>query len=238
MSNATQTTATRRRPQGGPPPLIPAAAYGALMIAAVALSASGPRSTTSAQDALSYARDHTGQLQAAAVLTFAAALPLAVWTATIYRRLRTLGITAPGAVIGLVGGVLASGSLALSGLITWTLADTADSASPAVAHALVDLSFGTGAAGFVVPFALLIAGVAVPALILRLAARPLAWIGLVIAIAAILSTFTLATSALDPTLPIGRFGGLAWILAVSVLLPANRHQIKAAAHGGRVAAAA
>jgi len=27
---------------------------------------------------------------------FGAALPLAIWTATVYRRLRTLGVTAPG----------------------------------------------------------------------------------------------------------------------------------------------
>jgi hypothetical protein len=202
--------------------------YGALMIASTALAASGPRTTSSAVDALRYARDHSGQLQASALLAFGAAVPLAVWTATIYRRLRNLGVTAPGAVIGLVGGVLASGSLALSGLISWTLADSADSATPAVAHALVELSFVTGAAGFVVPFALLIAGVAVPSLILRLTPRPIAWAGLVIAAAGAVSTFTLATTALDPTLPIGRFGGLAWILAVSVLLPANRHRIAAA----------
>jgi hypothetical protein len=84
--------------------------------------------------------------------------------------------------------------------------------------------------------ALLIAGVAVPALILRLTPKPLAWAGLVIAAAGMLSTLTLLTSALDATLPIGRFGGLIWIIAVSVLLPASRHRLPAAA--GKPAAAA
>jgi hypothetical protein len=46
----------------------------------------------------------------------------------------------------------------------------------------------------------------------------------------------LLTSALDATLPIGRFGGLIWIIAVSVLLPASRHRLPAAA--GKPAAAA
>ena len=53
------------------------------------------------------------------------------------------------------------------------------SVSPALAQVLMDLSFAAGAAGFVVPLALLLAGVAVPSLILRLTPRPLAWGGLV-----------------------------------------------------------
>jgi len=217
---------TRR--QGGPPPLVPALAYGALLIAAVALLAGAPHPGTPAASALAWDRAHTGVLHAAALVVFGAAVPLAIWTATIYRRLRTLGVTAPGAVIGLSGGLLASASLAVSGLVIWTLAETAPSISPALAQVLTDLSFAAGAAGFVVPSALLLAGVAVPSLILRLTPPWLAWTGLVIAAVGAVSTFTLVTSALDATLPVARFGGLAWIIAASLLLPANRHQIRAA----------
>ena len=217
---------TRR--QGGPPPLIPALVYGVLLIAAVALLAGAPHPGTPAASALAWDRAHTGVLHAAALVVFGAAVPLAIWTATVYRRLRTLGVTAPGAVIGLSGGLLASASLALSGLVIWTLAETAPSISPALAQVLMDLSFAAGAAGFVVPLALLLAGVAVPSLILRLTPRPFAWAGLVIAAVGVVSTFTLVTPALDATLPIARFGGLAWIIAASLLLPANRHQIRAA----------
>src|ERR1700750_1993892 len=91
---------TRRRPQGGPPPLAPALAYGALLIASVAVWIGGPQPGTSAASTLSYAQAHTGQMHAQAVLVFGAAVPLAIWAATIYRRLRTLGVTAPRAVIG------------------------------------------------------------------------------------------------------------------------------------------
>jgi len=218
----------KSRRQGGPPPLVPALVYGALLVATVALLAGAPHAGSPAASTLSWARAHTGTLHAAALLVFGAAVPLAIWTATVYRRLRTLGVTAPGAVIGLSGGLLASASLALSGLVTWTLAETAPSVSPALAQVLTDLSFAAGAAGFVVPLALLLAGVAVPSLILRLIPRPLAWAGLVVAAVGAVSTFTLITPALDATLPIARFGGLAWIIAVSLLLPASRHQVRAA----------
>ena len=150
---------------------MPALVYGALLIAAVALLAGAPHPGDPAASALTWYRAHTGVLHAAALVIFGAAAPLAIWTATIYRRLRTLGVTAPGAVIGLSGGLLASASLALSGLVTWTLAETAPSVSPALAQVLMDLSFAAGAAGFVVPLALLLAGVAVPSLILRLIPR-------------------------------------------------------------------
>ena len=42
-----------------------------------------------------------------------------------------------------------------------------------------------------------------------------------------LSTLTLLTPALDFTLPIGRFGGLIFIVAASALLPATRHRLTA-----------
>src|SRR5947209_17988052 len=96
----------RGRPQGGPPPLVPALAYGALVIATVAVSAGRPRPGTSAAATLSYAHAHTGLLHVAAVLIFGAAVPVAAWAATIYRRPRTRGGTARGAVIGPSAGIL------------------------------------------------------------------------------------------------------------------------------------
>lgn len=227
---------TRTGPQGGPPLLAPVIAYGVLMVTAAALLAKIPQPGTSAAAVLSYDQAHQTVMRVAGCLAFAASAPLAIWTATAYRRLRTLGVTAPGAVIGLSGGLLAAASLALSGLLTWTSGQLGDAGTPAVARALADLGFAVGSAGFVVPLGLLVAGIAVPALIFRFTARPLAWIGLVIAAVSLLATFTLLTPALDATLPVGRFAGLAWLIAVSVTLPRNRHAAAAAA--GRAQATA
>ncbi len=209
---------TRRAPQGGPPLLAPALAFCALTIGAAITGASGPRPHTAAHDVLAYAQGHTGLLRVLALFVFGAAVPLAVWTATAHRRLRRAGVAAPGVDIALAGGLLAAASLALSGLVTWVVADTAHSLDPAVARALTSVSFATGAAGFTVPFALLVAGVAVPSLLLGLTPRPLAWAGLALAVVGMLTTFTVLTSTLDLLLPVTRFGGLLWLLAVSVLL--------------------
>jgi hypothetical protein len=224
-----EPTARRRGRQGGPPLLAPAIAYTVLTVAAVILSAKIPRPGAAAGSVLAYDRAHHTELEIAGFFVFGASAPLAIWAATIYRRLRTLGVTAPGAAIALAGGLLAAGSLALSGLFTWTASDVQSVAGPALARALADLSFVTGAAGFVVPFALLMAGVSVPSLILRFVPRWLSWAGLVVAAAGVLSTFTLLTSALDVLLPIGRFAGLVWLLAVSATMPHDRREVRAAA---------
>jgi hypothetical protein len=201
-------------------------AYGALMITSVVLSASSPHLSASASAVLAYDRSHHDVLQVAGCLGFAASIPLAIWTATVYRRLRTrLGVVAPGAVIGLVGGLLAANSLGLTGLINWTSSQIPTGGDSTVARALADLSFATGSAGFIAPLGLLIAGIAVPSLILRLLPRPLAVAGLVIAALNVISTFALLTSALDFTFPIGRFVGLAWLIAASVTLPTHRRSI-------------
>jgi hypothetical protein len=219
----TTTMPAARRPQGGPPLIAPALAYGALMITAVILSVRTPQPSAAAASVLAYDLGHHDVLQVAGCLGFAASLPLAIWTATVYRRLRTsLGVTAPGPVIGLVGGLLAAASLALTGLVNWTSSQIPASSDPAVARALADLSFATGSAGFVAPLGLLIAGIAVPGLILRLLPRPLAWAGLVIAAVSELSVFALLTPTLDFAFPVGRFLGLAWLITASITLPASR----------------
>jgi hypothetical protein len=215
-----------RRQQGGPPLIAVGLAYGVLMLTGVILLIKTPQPSAGAAAVLAYDRSHQTLMQVAAFFEFAAAAPLAIWTATVYRRQRTLGVTAPGAVIGLAGGLLAAASLAMSGLISWTSAQAAPVADPALARVLADLAFASGSAGFVVPLGLLVAGISVPALLLGLTPRPWAWFGLTVAAISELSSLVLLTSALDATVPIGRFGSLVWLVAVSLLLPHSRHEVR------------
>jgi len=216
------TTTLERHRQGGPPLIVPALVATLLSVVAAVLGAAGPRTTTSAGDALAYDLGHHTVLVVIGTILFGVSVPLAVWTGATYRRLRQLGITAPGTGIGLAGGLLASASLGISGLLVWTAGESATAGDPGLARAITDLSFVTGGVGFVVPFGLLIAGVAIPSLVLRLVPRPLAWIGLVIGVLSMLATFSLLVPGLDALLPVGRFGGLIWLCVISVLLPHSR----------------
>ncbi|MDR7083769.1 hypothetical protein J2X01_003069, partial [Arthrobacter ginsengisoli] len=49
-----------------------------------------------------------------------------------------------------------------------------------------------------------------------------AWTGLVIAALSELSFLSMAIEPIQFLLPIGRFGGLLWLIAVGFLLPQNR----------------
>lgn len=144
--------------QGGPPLLGPGLAYAALTVVAVVLGASGPRPTTTRAELLTYLTEHSTAATVQATAVFAASIPLAVWTGVAYRRLRQLGVTAPGSAIGLAGGLLASTMLALSGLVAWTAASSAELGEPALLRALTTLSSAAGGPGYVPPFALLVAG--------------------------------------------------------------------------------
>jgi len=52
--------------------------------------------------------------------------------------------------------------------------------------------------------------------------RWLAWAGLVIAALSELSFFSMVIEPLQFLLPVGRFGGLIWLIAVGFLLPHKR----------------
>jgi hypothetical protein len=230
MEGSTMTTeqiasrsARPRTPQGGPPLLIPGLVFAVFTVLSAVIGAGGPRITASAADVAAYYTGHHTLALLWGTTVFASSIPLMIWTATVYRRLRQLGISAPGIAMSLSGGLLASAALAVSGLSIWTAAQPVIAAQPGIAAALNGLSFATGGAGFVVPLALLVAGVCVPALFTKLLPRPLAWFGLVVAALSALATLSLLITPLAVLLPVGRFGGgVIWLLMASVLLPRKR----------------
>ena len=176
-------------------------------------------SATEIQD---YVARHHAAAVALAVGTFGSSIPLAIYAATASARLRQLGITAPGATIALAGGLLASTGLALSSLTTWTLSRPEVTSDAALVRALYYLTYLTGGPWHVVTLGLLIAGIAVPGLIVRLMPLPVAWTGLVIAGIAELTTLLLIWPGLSPLLPLARFTGLIWLIVAGALLPLRR----------------
>ena len=212
---------------GGPPlaglAITSTALFLAGLIASTAMAGKAfPSPFDSATSILAYFDHHQDAVTVSGFFQFAAAIPLAIYGATVSSRLRTLGIRAPGAIIALAGGALAAAFLSISGLVTWTLSRPAVLASPPLVRALHDLAFATGGPGSVVPFGLLIAGLAVPAAIGALLHRWLAATGLIIALVAEFSTLSLLINGAAYLLPVARFAGLAWLITAGALLPRTR----------------
>lgn len=161
-------------------------------------------------------------LRLGGMLQFGSAVPLGIYAATVYARQLRLGVRVPGPAIGFFGGVSAAIFLMLSGCVTWLLSRPEITTDVTLTHALSYLAFITGGVGFVVGIGLLVAGIAVPSLILRFMPRWLAWTGLVIAALSELSFLSMAIEPLQFLLPIGRFGGLLWLVAAGFLLPRTR----------------
>src|SRR5690606_10178674 len=151
------------------------------------------------------------------------AIPLGIYTATVYARPQRLGIRVPGPAIGLVGGAAAARPRARAAPNTWGQGQPVVTAPTEPLHALSYPRPATVAVAPVPALGLLVAGIAVPGLLLRLLPSWLAWTGLVIAALAELSFLAMVFEPLQPLIPIGRFGSLLWLVVAGFLLPTSRH---------------
>lgn len=221
---------TTRRPDGPHP--------GALAIVTLALAIAGvvasivlgggraiPSPLGATSDVAGYYLAHPLAAAVSGFLVFGSAIPLGIFAASAYARLLKLGIRVPGPGIAYFGGIAAAIFIGCSGLITWVIGQPVAGEPPALVHVLAYLAYALGGVGFVTGLGLLVAGVAVPALILRLVPRWLAWSGLAIALVSELSFFSLLAAPMAFTLPVGRFAGLLWLIAIGFLIPRNRHDV-------------
>lgn len=198
--------------------LVAGLVVGAVMSGGDALSSPfGPTSEVVAR-----IRENHDAIRVAAFFQFGTAIPLGIYAATVYARQLRLGVRVPGPVIGLVGGVIAVMSLLVSAFTTYAESRQEITSDDRLVHALAFFSFAAGGPGYVVGLGLLIAGLAVPAFILRLVPRPVAAIGLVIAVLAELSWFGMLAEPLQYLLPVGRFLGGIWIIVAGFMLPTQR----------------
>ena len=212
---------------GGPNPGILAMVSLGLTIAALVTSAImtghpfvSPYSAAS--QVAAYFQQNPGAVRLASMIQFGSAVPLGIYAATVYARQLRLGVRVPGPGIGFFGGITAAVFLMFSALVGWLLSRPEITTDVTLTHALALLAFITGGVGYVVGIGLLIAGIAVPALILGFVPRWLAWTGLVIAALSELSSLSMVIEPLQFLLPIGRFTGLLWLVAAGFLLPHNR----------------
>ena len=157
-----------------------------------------------------------------AFLQFGSAVPLGIFTATVVSRLRFLGMKVAGAYIALFGGFAAAFAVASSALVMWTMAHPGVTQDAALTKALYFLGFGLGGPGYSVPLGLLMAGVSVPAFIARLTPRWIAVLGLALAVIGELSWLNLEIPQAVVLIPLTRFPGFVWMIAMGFALPATK----------------
>ena len=188
--------------------------HGAVSGAVLALNPYGP-----VEAARNFFAGNPQALRGGAFFFFGSAIPLGIYTATIVSRLRFLGVRAAGSYIAFLGGSAASGALVAAALCLWVLSVPEAGASLPVVRVLHFMSFLCGGATFSAGFGLLAAGVSVTSYFARLLPRWLIWFGLLIAAAGELSTLSLIALPMTLAIPITRFGGFIWLIAVGAVMP-------------------
>jgi hypothetical protein len=153
---------------------------------------------------------------------FGSAVPFGIFAVTTVSRLRFMGVRAAGTNIALLGGLIATIALILSGSAGWVLSVPEVSASAQVVKAISFLNFLLGGVVYAVGFGLLAAGVSVTSHFMRLLPRWMVALGMVVAITGELSSFSLIAYPANFFIPITRYLGVIWMFSVAVALTKNR----------------
>lgn len=152
----------------------------------------------------------------------ASAMPLLVFVAATANRLRFLGVRAAGETIALCGGIIATTMLAFSALSDWALSTPEIATLPGAVRVLQLLGFMGGGPGFVVPLGLFYLGVSISAGLYRFIPKWLMWAGIVLGVCSELASLTLVTWKAAPFIPVGRYLGILWMVAIALTLPSRR----------------
>jgi hypothetical protein len=175
----------------------------------------------SSEKAVAYLAQNGWAIQWGSFCELASAIPLGIFFAATVSRLRFLGVRTAGESIALLGGIGVTVMLVLSALGSWSLTRPGIAETIGAVPPLQAISFAGGGPGFAVLLGLFIAGVSIPAGLYKLIPRWLMGFGIVVAIACELASFTLLNFKAGYFIPVGRFGSIAWMIGLSLTLPAT-----------------
>jgi hypothetical protein len=153
---------------------------------------------------------------------FGSGIPFGIFAVTTVSRLRFMGVRAAGTNIALLGGLIATIALILSGSVGWILSVPEVLASAPVIKAVNFFSFLLGGVVFAVGFGLLAAGVSVTCYFMRLLPRWLAAFGMLIALTGELSSLSLVAYPANFFIPVTRYLGFIWMFSVAIALTRDR----------------
>jgi hypothetical protein len=225
------TTNRPKSKHAGPNPGIVASVYTFLFVASLSpvVSLSGgphfPGPWESSGTIAAYFQGHSTAVLICAFLQFGAAIPLGIFTATMVSRLHFLGVRAAGAHIALFGGLMSAFNMAAAALVLWVIAYPGIAQETGVLRPLYYLAFSFGGVGFSVPLGLLIAGICIPAAVMKLLPRWLVVFGLALAVIGELSALSLVLPQALFLIPLTRFPGFVWLIAAGFSLTKGKsHQ--------------
>ena len=176
----------------------------------------------SAQTIAGYFQSHPGAVLMCAFLQFGAAIPLGIFTATMVSRLQFLGVRVAGPVIALFGGLMCAFDIAISALVLWVMAYPGIAQETTVVRALYYMVFAIGGVGFSVPMGLLLAGISIPAAVMKLLPGWLVVFGIILAVVGELSALSLVIPQALFLIPLTRFPSFIWLIAAGFKLPASK----------------
>jgi hypothetical protein len=224
------TQEVRRLRHPSPPLWLPASAYTILFLAGLdPVTVFGgepyfPGPWESADEIAAFFQARPTAVRICAFLQFGAAVPLGIFAVSAVSRLQFLGVRAAGAFIALFGGIATAVMMMAASAALWVMAQPGIAEDRAVLQALYWLVQGFGGAGFSVPFGLLAAGLSVPAAFMKLVPKWIAVLGLAVAICGELSWLYFMFPGALPLVPLTRFPGFVWLVAIGFALPATRTQ--------------
>jgi hypothetical protein len=227
------------RRHAGPPLWLMASAYTVLFLAGLyPVTIFGgrpyyPGPWESAETIAAFFQARPMAVRICACLQFGAAIPLGIFTASIVSRLQFLGSRAAGVSIALFGGMTTAAMMMAASIALWVMAQPGIADNSPILHALYWLTQGFGGAGFSVPFGLLVAGVTIPAAFMRLIPKWIVVLGIAVAICGELSWLYMMVPGALPLVPLARFPGFVWIIAVGLALPSSAVRAGSTSGAGR-----
>jgi hypothetical protein len=169
-----------------------------------------------------YFRDHPHDALMCTFFQFLSAIPLGIFTVTVWTRLRWLGVKAAGPSIALLGGLVVCVNMIVGSMIAWTMVFPGVAADEGVLRALYYIGFGIGGVGYSVPMGLLIAGTAVSAGFMRLLPKWMVVFGVVLGFIGEVSCLALLSPKLTLLIPLTRFPGFIWLMIAGFMLTRKR----------------
>jgi hypothetical protein len=165
-----------------------------------------------------YFGTHPQEVMLCAFLQLGSAISFGIFIAALVNCLRSLGSNSAGITIALFGGIMAAMDEAVSGAILWVMGHSVIAEVPILTQTFHYLAVVLGGPGFTMPQGLLMAGISLPCASMKLLPRWMVALGVFLAVVGELSWFSMVFPRAGILIPLARWPGFLWLIAVGFSL--------------------